>query len=113
MQREFSKIMAPSRFPIELTKQESVVIDLQSARACYFWNASPIPLGPDSIPRFGRITKRPYTCLYRKYLLINDLKKEQLPSVRVGSVTCMSETYHHEGKNNEYIFLKRIMKSGY
>jgi hypothetical protein len=53
--------MAPSRFPIELTKQESVVVDLQSARAYYFWNAYQIPLWSDLIiPRFGKIMKAVY-----------------------------------------------------
>lgn len=67
--------MAQSRFPIELTKQESVVIDLQSARACYFWNAYQIPLGSDLIiPGFGKIMKAVYMSV-SQVSLTNDLKK--------------------------------------
>jgi hypothetical protein len=88
MHRELEKIMALSRSPIELADKASAIISLRSVLSILFLECISIPLGLGPIPRFGRITKRPNTCLHHKDIfLINDLKQGIFPYVEMVSVT--------------------------
>jgi len=89
--------MALSRSPIELAKKVSVVIGLRSAMSILFIRTHLYSIKARFLQVKKRITKRPYTCLYRKMSLINDLKEGILSYLELVSRSVRLRTYLQTG----------------
>jgi hypothetical protein len=101
MQRGLRKIMALSRSPYQLAKTVSAIIGLRNAMSILFLERTSNTLKARSYSTLKeKIMKRPYTCLYRKYFFINDLKKGILSYLELVSIPFRLRTYLQIGEND-------------